>query len=165
MKAKTFNQITMFLFSLMMLVVTGLASATTASAKEVMPPGATQKTVGFTLVVDFDRKFPKANTAFFFAYYDPEKGEWQKSSQRTDSSGRCSFLVPTDDQREGSYPFLYATEQDEMDKAIKEMSDGNRFALRIGSKELKDPEIIIDEMGKAYLAKGSLEAVYKLSRR
>jgi len=164
MKAKTFNPITMILFSLMMLVVTGLASVTTASAKEVMPPGAAQKTIGLTLVIDFDSKVPRANTAIFFAYYDPKKGEWQKSSQRTDSSGRCSFLVPASDQG-GSYPFLYATAQDKMDKAIKEMSDGERRALRIPPEELRDPEIIIDEMSEALLAEGSLETVSSLWRR
>jgi len=143
MKAKTFNQITIILFSLMMLIVTALASATAASAEAATPPGAAQKTIGFTLVSDFDKKVPRANTAIFFAYYDPKKGEWQKSSQRTDSSGRCSFLVPGGEQGE-SYTFLYATAQDEMDKAIKKVSDGKRVAWRIPPGEQQDLELLID---------------------
>lgn len=126
-----------------MLIVTALASAAAASAEAATPPGAAQKTIRFTLVSDFDKKVPRANAAIFFAYYDPAKREWQKTSQRTDSSGRCSFLVPSGEQGE-SYTFLYATTQDEMDKAIEEVSDDKRLAWRIPPGEQQDLELLID---------------------
>ena len=106
--------------------------------------GAAQKKIGFTLVSDFDKKVPKANTAIFFAYYDPKKGKWERSSLRTDSNGRCSFMVPGGEQGE-SYTFLYATVQDEMDKAIKEVSDDKRSGWRIPPGDQQDLELLIDD--------------------
>jgi len=104
--------------------------AQAASAQAATPPVAAQKTIGVTLVNDIKKKVPIANATIFFAYYDPEKKEWQKSSQQTDSNGRCAFLVPSGAQGE-SYPFLSAALQDEMDKEIKEASDLEIAVMRI----------------------------------
>jgi hypothetical protein len=127
----------------MMLIVTALACVTGASTEAATPPGGGQKTIGFTLVSDFNKKAPEVNAAIFFAYYDPNKREWQKSSQRTDSRGRRSFTVPSGKQGE-SYTFLYAIAQDELDKAIKEVNDDKRAAWRIPPGEQAELELLID---------------------
>ena len=114
-----------------------------------------QKAIGFTLVSDFDKKAPRSDAVIFFAYYDPEKGQWEKSSQRTDSSGRCSFMVPGGEQGE-SYTFLYATGQGKMDKAIKDASDGKRFAWRIPPGEQQELELLTDGE-RASNTKGSVQ--------
>jgi hypothetical protein len=131
----------------MMLIVTALGCAALVSAK----PGGSratdqepdQKTIRFTLVDDLEEKSPKPNATIFFAFYDREKSEWQRSSQQTDSAGKCSFLVPSGDDGE-SYTFLFATAQDELDKAIRDASVGRRLGWRIPPGEQEDLELLTD---------------------
>lgn len=138
MQARTLNQIAVILSGLMTLMVTFAASAEAATSA-----GSDQKTIGFTFVNNLEKKVPKADAAIFFAYWDPKKGEWEKSSKQTDSGGRCSFLVPAGEKGE-SYTFVYATERDQIDKAVEEVSKGKRLAWRIPPGKQQELELLVD---------------------
>ncbi len=131
----------------MMAIVTALGCAAVVSARPggPLPAGsqAVQIRIGFTFVGDFEKKAPKPNSTIFFAYYDLVKSEWEKSSRQTDGGGKCSFLVPRGDAGE-SYPFLYATAQDELDKATKDASEGARRVWRVPPGEQEDLELLTD---------------------
>ena len=138
--------------------------AQAAPVQTVAPPAVAQKTIGVTLVNDVEKKVPIANATIFFAYYNPEKKEWQKSSQQSDSSGRAVFPVPGGAEGE-SYPFLAAASQDKLDKDIGEISALRLTIMRIppaitvGDKKIggqQSVELLID--GKtAFIAAGPIQ--------
>jgi hypothetical protein len=132
----------------MILILTALNCAALVSAQpnkspvSAVPP-ADQKKIVFTLVNNFAKKSPNPNGTMFLAYYDPQKKAWQKSSQRADFDGRCSFLVPNGSAGE-SYTFLYGTAQDKLDKLIKAVSDGKGLAWRIPPGKQESLEFLTD---------------------
>jgi hypothetical protein len=149
------NPVQVLVLFVLLTFMTALASATASAAETATPSGADKKTIGITLVSDLDKKVPKANAAIFFAYYDPMMKTWQKSSQQTDTSGKCSFLLPAGEGGE-SYAFLYATSQDALDNGIKGVTDGKLLMWRIPPGDQQEIEILIGG-NRASNTKGSLQ--------
>jgi hypothetical protein len=141
------------------LVVTILSCAALASAQtprqDSVSPRAEQKRIGFTLVKNVGKKSPTANATIFFAYYDPGRSDWQKSSRRTDARGKCSFLVPKGKGGE-SYTFLFATAQDALADAIRNANGGEGMAWRIPPGEQEDLELLTDGTSQSN-TKGSVQ--------